>query len=56
LPLSCAEKHLAHQLRVQADTMKRRGIAPDLINAQIRSLETAIRREVWRVVPLEGGA
>ena len=51
-----AEKHLAYQLRVQAETMERRGIAPDLIAAQVRGLESAIRCELWRVTILEGGA
>ena len=56
LPEATAEKHLAHQLRVQADVMLRRGIDPALINVQVRSLETAIRCELWRVTIVEGGA
>jgi hypothetical protein len=56
LPVAAAEKHLAYQLRVQAETMERRGIAPDLIGPQVRWLETAIRCELWRATILEGGA
>jgi hypothetical protein len=56
LPPATAEKHLIYQLRVQAETMQRRGIAPDLISAHISSLETVIRCELWRRLILEGGA
>ena len=38
-----AEKHLACQLRVQVETMRKRGVDPELIEAQRRDLETAIR-------------
>ena len=51
---STAEKHLAYQLQVQAETMVRRGIAQDLVKAQIRSLELAIRAELWRLVMQPG--
>jgi hypothetical protein len=51
-----AEKHLAHQLRVQMSVMERRGIAPDLIIAQINALETAVRCELCRQLVLQGGA
>jgi hypothetical protein len=51
-----AEKLLAHALQVQADTMMRRGIAGAVITAQVRTLETAIRCELWRLLLLEGGA
>jgi hypothetical protein len=48
-PAAEAEKHLAYLLRVQVETMSRRGIAADLISAQIRALETAVRCELRRV-------
>jgi hypothetical protein len=56
LPEPTAEKHLAYQIRLQAETMHRRGIASDLIVTQTKALETAIRCELWRVTILEGGA
>jgi hypothetical protein len=46
LPPHTAEKHLAYQLRVQIETMQRRGISPDLIEQQRASVETAVRREL----------
>jgi Family of unknown function (DUF6074) len=51
-----AEKLLQHALQVQGDTMARRGIDPALITEQMRSLETAIRCELWRLTLSEGGA
>jgi Family of unknown function (DUF6074) len=56
LPPTRAERHLAYQLRLQVETMERRGVAADLITAHVRALETAIRCELWRVTILEGGA
>jgi len=56
LPQKTAEKHLAHQLQVQAQTMTKRGIAPEIIEDEIRALESAIRAELWYVVMLGGGA
>jgi hypothetical protein len=55
-PPATAEKLLAHALHVQADTMRRRGIDPDRITAEIRSLEVAIRCELSRLMVVEGGA
>lgn len=43
LPEKTAEKLLAHQLQVQAQTMARRGIAPETIENEIRALESDIR-------------
>ena len=37
-----AERHLAHQLKLQHDALERRGIAQELINPEIASLERAI--------------
>ena len=37
-----AERHLAHQLKVQRDSLERRGIAEQIINREISSLERAI--------------
>jgi hypothetical protein len=42
------ERLLAHTLQVQADTMTKRGIAPDLIAAEIKALEMVLRIELGR--------
>lgn len=55
LPVKTAEKHLAHQLHFQAQTMARRGICPDLIEREISALERAIRLELWHVATFGGG-
>jgi hypothetical protein len=51
-----AEKLLAHPVQIQVDTMTRRGIAPDLIAREAKTLENAIRAELWRRVRRPGGA
>jgi hypothetical protein len=56
LPQKTVEKHLAHQLQIQAETMARRGIAAEIINRELRGLESAIRAELWHVVMSGGGA
>ena len=50
LPPRHAEAHLNQQLRVQAETLRRRNIAESAIAREIRSLESAIRAELWRCV------
>lgn len=55
LPANTAEKHLAHQLQVQAQTMTRRGIASEVVESEIRTLENAIRAELCNVVLSGGG-
>lgn len=56
LPQKTAEKHLAYQLKVQAQTMARRGIPFTTIDNEICTLENAIRAELWHVVLSRGGA
>lgn len=51
-----AEKQLRHQMRVQAETMERRGIAPELIAQQVEALECAIRCEWHRAIARGGDA
>lgn len=51
-----AEKHLTYQLDLQRKTMKRRGIAPATVAAEVEALESAIRRAMWRSVLIPGGA
>jgi hypothetical protein len=55
LPPRTAEKHLAYQLRIQVETMQRRGIAPDLIERQRADLEAAVRGEFCDL-SMTGGA
>jgi hypothetical protein len=47
-----SDAHLRHQLKIQADTMRRRGISEETIAREIRSLESSIRTELWRLVLL----
>jgi hypothetical protein len=56
LPFKTAEKHLAYQLQLQAQTMGKRGITPEVIEAEIHALERTIRAELWHVVMSGGGA
>ena len=56
LPPGTAERHLAHRVEVQRQTMIRRGIAAYLIENETKALERAIRAVMWRLVspPSEG--
>jgi hypothetical protein len=45
--------YLANQLKVQRETMTRRGIAPELIDRECKVLEAAIRVALWRIVMRE---
>jgi hypothetical protein len=45
-----ADAHLRQQLQVQAQTMQRRGIAEEVITGEMRRLESAIRRELWKCI------
>ena len=51
-----AENLLRFLIEQQATTMARKGIAPVLIDRELRSLETGIRAEFWRLTLMEGGA
>jgi Family of unknown function (DUF6074) len=42
--------HLRAQLKLQAETLRRKGVAEAAIAREIRSLESAIRAELWRAV------
>lgn len=50
------ERHLAQQIQIQRDTMVRRGIDPEIVEREMRKLETALRNVLWRVVLTPGGA
>jgi hypothetical protein len=47
-----ADAHLRQQLRVQAETMRRKGISEDVVADEVRRLETAIKNELWTCVLL----
>jgi len=51
-----AGKLLAHSVRVQVDTMRRRGIAGAAIAREAKALEAALRYEQWRLGRQRGGA
>jgi hypothetical protein len=51
-----AERYLHAQLRIQAETMARRGIASGQIDREIAALEAAIRHELDRYRVQPGGA
>jgi hypothetical protein len=44
-----AERLLAHAIQQQADVMTRRGFDPAVISREVRSLEIAIRAEIFRL-------
>ncbi len=50
------QKLLANAVRLQATTMAKRGIGPDVVERECKALECAIRAELWRVVLQPGGA
>jgi hypothetical protein len=52
LPLKSAEAHLQRQLEIQADTMRRRGIAERAIAREMRTLQTAVRVRLWNCILL----
>jgi hypothetical protein len=43
------ERHIAHQLEVQAGAMRRKGIDEALIAQQLLCMESAIRASLWRL-------
>lgn len=50
LSTDAAERHIAHQLRLQADAMRRKGIESHLIEDELKSMEMAIRKLLARAV------
>jgi predicted flavoprotein YhiN len=55
LPLQQAEAYLAQQLRVQSDTMCRKGVASHRVNYEINQLETAIRAALKHFIRMPDG-
>ncbi|EKS28155.1 DUF6074 family protein [Afipia felis] len=50
-----AERHIQQQLKVQADSMRRRGVDEDIIARELRCMETAIRSALCRASMGLGG-
>jgi len=50
-----AERHLASQLRIQGDTLLRKGIQADVIEAERAALSAAVRAELLRIAIGQGG-
>jgi Family of unknown function (DUF6074) len=44
------ERHIAHQLEVQAASMKRKGVAEGRIDVELRCMERAVRASLWRLL------
>jgi Family of unknown function (DUF6074) len=55
LPERTAEKPLRRQLKIQVETMLKRGIDPDLIERERAALELAVRIELRRMMLSSGG-
>lgn len=51
-----AEAHLARQLGIQADTLQRRGVVPDVVRAELHAIEGNIRAACWTLLLAPGGA
>jgi hypothetical protein len=49
-PIRVGEKHLQHQLRRQEIALGRKGVSTQEIARQVRSLEAAVRAELWRII------
>jgi|HubBroStandDraft_4_1064222.scaffolds.fasta_scaffold256822_2 hypothetical protein len=49
-----AERTLHARLNATRDAMLRRGLAPEVVAREVRSLELAIRTKVW-VLVMQGG-
>jgi hypothetical protein len=48
------ERHLVRQLRFQMENLQRRGIAGEVIEREVASLDAAIRAALWRAVLTPG--
>ncbi|MHC2108556.1 DUF6074 family protein [Methylobacterium sp. CM6246] len=51
-----AEAHLTRQLGIQAETLRRRGVAPDIARAELQAIEGNIRAACWTLLLAPGGA
>jgi hypothetical protein len=55
LSRDAGEKYLSQQLDIQAETMRRRGVAPELVEEECNRLEVAIRSMFRHVVLRQPG-
>ncbi|WP_336489825.1 DUF6074 family protein [Methylobacterium nigriterrae] len=55
VPASHAEGHLREQLRRLEGSLRRKGVAEDLIRSELASYEGAIRAHLWRLLIHQGG-
>ena len=51
-----AERTLTAQLNAQRAAMLRRGIPPEVVERELRSLELAVRTKLWSIVTQGGSA
>lgn len=51
-----AEAHLNRQLGIQAETLRRRGVASDIARAELQAIEGNIRVACWTLLLAPGGA
>jgi len=49
------EQHVRRNLRAIRRTLEAMGVDQGAIDAEVRSVESAVRREIWRQVLLPGG-
>jgi Family of unknown function (DUF6074) len=48
LSSNAAEGHIERQLKIQGDSMRRKGIEEALVRCELKSMEAAIRAALWR--------
>lgn len=48
------ERYLHRQLLIQFDTLERKGVACDVIEREVLSLQSAIRAALWKAVLMPG--
>ena len=51
-----AEAHLQRQLAIQRETLERRGVAADVIRAELMAIEGNVRAACWTLLLAPGGA
>ncbi|PSO29838.1 DUF6074 family protein [Bradyrhizobium sp. MOS002] len=50
LSADAGERHIAHQVKLQADAMRRKGVSEDLIAREIACMDRAIRALLERAM------
>src|SRR4051794_40419146 len=49
-PMAAAEKYFQQELRRQIRVLHRKHYSDDVVELEVRSLESAVRAELWRLV------